>query len=113
MTELIIPRTRTPGAIDAGVPEFIDRACSRSSELGARLREGLGQLASKGFAGMDESKRAALLKGIADSPFFKAVKDLTIDGYYTSRAGLTQELGWNANTFLSEFKGCTHPEHQG
>ena len=40
------------------------------------------------------------------------MKGLTVDGYYTSQAGLTQELGWHGNTFLTEFKGCTHPEHQ-
>ena len=39
-------------------------------------------------------------------------KDLTIEGYYTSKPGLTVELGWNANTFLAEFQGCAHPEHQ-
>ena len=44
--------------------------------------------------------------------FFRLLKDLTIDGYYSSRAGLVEELGWHGNTFLSEFKGCTHPEHQ-
>ena len=44
--------------------------------------------------------------------FFKLAKDLTIEGYYTSKPGLTVELGGNANTFLPEFKGCTHPEHQ-
>ena len=47
-----------------------------------------------------------------DAELRKLVKDLTIEGYYTSKPGLTVELGWNANTFLSEFKGCTHPEHQ-
>jgi Gluconate 2-dehydrogenase subunit 3 len=44
--------------------------------------------------------------------FFRLIKDLTIDGYYSSRSGLVEELGWHGNTFLSEFKGCTHPEHQ-
>jgi hypothetical protein len=112
VTERIIPRTDTPGAIDAGVPAVIERAASRDRELGARLREGLARLASQGFAAADTSARIAMLKSIQDGPFFKTVKDLTIDAYYTSREGLTGELGWNANTFLPEFKGCTHPEHQ-
>ena len=47
-----------------------------------------------------------------ETPFFRAMKGLTVDGYYTSEAGLTQELGWHGNSFLPEFKGCTHPEHQ-
>ena len=38
--------------------------------------------------------------------------DSTIDHYYATREGLQQELGWNANTYLTEFKGCTHEEHK-
>jgi hypothetical protein len=59
---------------------------------------------------------ASAINGEKSSPlgrFFRLVKDLTVDGYHTSRPGLTDELGWKANTFLSEFKGCVHPEHQG
>ena len=79
VAECIIPRTNTPGAIDAGVPESIDRAASTNKELGARLKKGVGQLGADGFGEANEAKRVAMLKGIADSPFFKAVKDLTID----------------------------------
>ena len=38
--------------------------------------------------------------------------DSTIDHYYATREGLQQELGWNANTYLTEFQGCTHEEHK-
>jgi Gluconate 2-dehydrogenase subunit 3 len=44
--------------------------------------------------------------------FFKAIKNVTIDGYYTSKIGIHQELQYKGNTYLKEFKGCTHPEHQ-
>jgi hypothetical protein len=37
---------------------------------------------------------------------------MTIDGYYTSEIGIKQELKYKGNTYLKEFKGCTHPEHQ-
>ena len=43
--------------------------------------------------------------------FFRAIKNLTIDGYYTSKIGIHQELQYKGNTYLKEFKGCTHPEH--
>ncbi len=49
----------------------------------------------------------------AKAPFFKQLKDLTVDGYYTSKEGLAGELGWHGYTALAEFKGCTHEEHQG
>jgi hypothetical protein len=37
---------------------------------------------------------------------------MTIDGYYTSKIGIHQELEYQGNTALAEFEGCTHPEHQ-
>lgn len=42
--------------------------------------------------------------------FFRLIKNLTADGYYTSRVGLLQELGYNGNTALSRFPSCTIPE---
>jgi hypothetical protein len=43
--------------------------------------------------------------------FFRLIKNLTADGYYTSRAGLLQELGYTGNTALARFPECTVPEH--
>ena len=97
LVDLIIPRTDTPGATDAHVPEFIDRKLSLDAALKERFLAGL-----RSFDG-----------DLKDSdPFSKLLKGLTVDGYYTSKEGLTQELGWHGNTFLAEFEGCTHPEHQ-
>ena len=42
--------------------------------------------------------------------FFRLVKNLTADGYYTSRAGLIEELGYSGNTALARFPNCTIPE---
>lgn len=43
--------------------------------------------------------------------FFRLVKNLTADGYYTSRAGLLEELGYAGNVALARFPGCAVPEH--
>ena len=43
--------------------------------------------------------------------FFKATKDATIRGYYTSEIGIQKELEYKGNRILGEFVGCTHPEH--
>jgi gluconate 2-dehydrogenase gamma chain len=111
LSDLIIPRTDTPGASDAGVPEFIDRRLTASADLAATLRRGMATLGPD-FTELPHDRQVAVLTSITETPFFRLAKDLTIDGYYSSRAGLVEELGWHGNTFLSEFKGCTHPEHQ-
>ena len=43
--------------------------------------------------------------------FFRLVKNLTADGYYTSRAGLLDELGYSGNRALAQFPSCPVPEH--
>ncbi len=37
---------------------------------------------------------------------------MTVDGYYTSKIGIHQDLEYKGNTAISEFPGCTHAEHQ-
>ena len=125
LVDLIIPRSDTPGASDAGVPIYIDRMLGRNAAVKTRFLSGMAQLdaaASKKFgspfAKLDTAQQNALLASASAEKsalgrFFKLAKDLTIDGYYSSKPGLTNELGWHGNTFLTEFKGCTHPEHQG
>jgi hypothetical protein len=125
LVDAIIPRTDTPGASDAGVPAFIERRAAANKALADRIRKGLETLEAESkrqfnvaFSELDEARQVALLTPAsrdASTPlgaFFKLAKGLTVDGYYTSKPGLTQELGWHGNTFLPEFKGCTHPEHQ-
>jgi gluconate 2-dehydrogenase gamma chain len=43
--------------------------------------------------------------------FFRLVKNLTADGYYTSRVGLLEELGYTGNTALGKFPECATREH--
>lgn len=43
--------------------------------------------------------------------FFRLLKNLTADGYYTSRVGLLEELGYAGNTALAKFPVCSVPEH--
>jgi gluconate 2-dehydrogenase gamma chain len=53
---------------------------------------------------------AAPAAGQADprlpAKFFRLIKNLTADGYYTSRVGLVDELGYSGNTMLMKFPGC-------
>jgi hypothetical protein len=124
LADLIIPRTDTPGAIDAGVPHWLDRHVSTTPELQEKFKQGLAYLAEQArtvngtaFTALTEQQQSAILQALstdadaAKSGFFQTIKDLTIDGYYSSEAALVQELGYKGNTFRASFPGCTHPEH--
>ena len=125
LSERIIPRSDTPGAKDAGVAHLIDKAIVADPTLMQPYRAGIADLnalaiSSYGveFVALDEKQQIALLTPLSletDShlgKFFAMVKDMTVDGYYKTEAGLKTELGWHGNTFLASFPGCDHPEHQ-
>jgi hypothetical protein len=122
LTEAIIPQTDTPGAKAAGVNRFIDSVLlhAKPADREAFLR---------GLAAVDASSRARFrtdfIKASAaqqtelltswskgNDDFFRAIKSMTIDGYYTTEIGLRQELGDDGQLFLAKFAGCDHPEHQ-
>ena len=105
IADLIIPATDTPGALAAGVPAYIDYVCQRNEALAKIIREGLASLKAPADVPTLERLRAA------ESPFFKAMKNLTADGYYTSKIGLLDELSYKGNQVLAEFPSCTIPEH--
>jgi hypothetical protein len=122
LSEIIIPATDTPGAIEAGVPNFIERMVSdwfTDTEREIFL-SGLQQLDdysqqqfSKAFLdGSSEEQERALThmeveagkyrgpEAIAPilpmideyQPFFTKLKELTVLGYYMSEVGTKQEL---------------------
>ncbi|MBM3810920.1 MAG: gluconate 2-dehydrogenase subunit 3 family protein [Acidimicrobiia bacterium] len=118
LAEVIIP-----GAAAAGVPAYIDMVVGKNEGLGKLMREGLAWLDRQSparFVALTPEQQVALLEPLcsrADSgqpgdgvDFFRAMKNLTADGYYTSRAGLVEELGYLGNTVLDRFPACTH-EH--
>lgn len=130
MTERIIPADdSSPGAKAARVNEYIDLIVSVSpDEVKKSWRDGLAavnnksrDMFSKEFAAASEADQVKLLTEISknerspqtvEERFFRTIKGATIDGYYTSEIGIHKELKYKGNTYLKEFVGCTHPEHQ-
>jgi hypothetical protein len=144
LVDLIIPRTDTPSATDAGVPAWLDEAFSADVQLLARFRAGLRSLDTEArsrfrapFGELSEHDQTIILTPLADEAaqivrdscsigcpttdayvasdgarFFFLLKDMTLDAYYASREGLVVELGYQGNTHLTRFEGCTHPDHQ-
>jgi Gluconate 2-dehydrogenase subunit 3 len=131
LTELIIPQTDTPGAKAARVNRFVDTVLQDAKPADrATFVRGLTwidqrsqALFKKAFAAATAEEQTSLLtrlsaEGNPDNEatlgrdFFRAIKSMTINGYYTSQIGLRQELGDDGQLFLAKFTGCTHPEHQ-
>ena len=131
VADLIVPPTDTPGAVAAGVPRYIDEVVTANPGHKARFRAGLKWLESaasaqfsREFLELDEAQQIAILKPLsaaadagraqsAGERFFGLMKSMTADGYYTSRIGLVEELGYKGNTVLAAYPECTHPEHRG
>lgn len=109
LVDMIIPRTDTPGAKDAGAHLIIDGMLAGQRTRAAVFRKGLAP-----FVQLDNAKRLERLTALHASKdaFFVSLKEMTIDAYYSTREGLVTELGWSGYTALAEFEGCTHPEHQ-
>lgn len=112
VVDMILPESDTPGAREVGVHAMIDEDLAKSSDPLETLRNGLAALRAEGFAGMEMPQRVAVLTRFeagfgANKDFFETVKGLTIDAYYSTEVGLVQELGYQGNTYLDEFPGCT------
>jgi hypothetical protein len=118
--EKIIPADEhSPGAHEAKVVEFADLMVSSGSDLIKQdWRSGVRLLAAE----IQRSGADDWLQAVAEREhdpqtvldiFFQALKQMTINGYYTSAIGIHQELQYQGNTYVAVFTGCDHPEHKG
>ena len=128
IADLIIPETTTPGASGAGVPAYIDSVIARDAQQQQLVADGLAWLdaeadrqAGKKFMDLSEEAQIRILEPLCEAAdeakslarnvqFFALIKKLTADGFYTSKVGLIDELGYDGNTAMASFAGCVH-EH--
>lgn len=133
MTARIIPATDTPGAIEAGVPQFVEEIVTQwYTEAERKIFEQgcirLENLSSEqflmSFVELSADQKDKILTqlefeagrpnmggGISLemnleedlSPFFHKLKELVVVGYYTSEIGATQELRYDPMPM--EYKG--------
>ena len=109
IADVILPRTSTSGALDAGVPAFIDSVMLAvyPEEAQLRFHEGFKEFEAaaksdgKDFLGQDAAGRAvtvtkALETALAGNhdprPFILMVRELTLLGYFSSRVGITENM---------------------
>jgi len=129
ITERILPRTTTPGAKDVYVHRFIDVLLDKympKDEVDQFIK-GLDSVNTKSQAAYqkpfidlsDENKDAILTDlhaeaekmGRTPTPFFNAVKELTLVGYFTSEKVGKEVLNWDP--VPGKYDNCIPLEQNG
>lgn len=132
ITEMILPRTETPGAADVGATAFIDLMLTEWYDAAERDRflQGLSGVDSqttalfgKKFLDCSAEQQADTLRALGEkmiedaaqqtrvehefpteTNFYAMLRRLTLTAYYTSEAGATEELHFEI--IPSRFSGC-------
>jgi gluconate 2-dehydrogenase gamma chain len=111
----IIPTDDTPGAREARVIYFIDRALATfAAEERAALVEGLNDLQkktqkrfgkTKKFSDLSSGQQTEMLRGIEKSQFFELIRTMTIVGMFSNPeyGGNYNQIGWKLLGFEDEF----------
>ena len=124
LSDMVIPRDeRSGGAIDAGVPEFMDFTMSDRPNSQKWMRDGLAWIDAesnkrfgKTFADATASQRETILNDIAwparapqsmanGVSFFNRFRDLTSSGFWSSEIGV-KDLRYMGNVFNPNWNGC-------
>jgi gluconate 2-dehydrogenase gamma chain len=123
LSDLIIPADeRSGGAIDAGVPEFMDFTMIDQPTRQVAMRGGLAWLDlecqkrfDKTFVGATNDQRQSVLRDLAGAEatpglthgqaFFRSFRDLTATGFWTTKMGF-DDLGYIGNTVVPTWDGC-------
>ena len=128
LTETIIPSdSHSGGAKAARVAEYIEQVLQESveEERRAEFQEGLRLVdlmsrhySGKSFVESDSEQRIAILtvlsknEAMTELPevrFFRELRALTIQGYYTSKIGIHDDLDYKGNRMIVEYVGCDDP----
>jgi len=134
LIEMILPTDDKPGAKEAKVASYIDFVVFSAREFEPSLQrewsDGLVFLDRESQKQFGKVFRIALMAERENLltemslperdpgarregyEFFRLVKNMTVEGFYTSRIGLIDVLDFQGMNYMSEFPGCTHPEHQ-
>jgi hypothetical protein len=129
LAEIIIPAdSQSGGAKAAKVADYIEQVLSECADDGRQSdwREGLRLVdlmslhdSGKSLMESGPDERIAILSVLSENHavielpevrMFNDLRELTLQGYYTSKIGIHDELDYKGNVYLTEFAGC---EDQG
>lgn len=129
VAEIIIPKTETPGAVDVGVPQFIEQIIKEtySTEAKERFFLGLADFETeaqtkfdKNFNRLSKEDRQTFTISVHNlaveakedkRPFILIMKELTMLGFFISEPGAKQVLQYKE--VPGEYKGCISIEEAG
>jgi len=106
IADIMIPKTDTSGALDAGVPQFIDGALGAlySAADRERFKAGIAEFASPTADSVKQGIEAALAADHDPKPFILMARELTLLGYFSSRVGITENMEYVP--VPTAFQGC-------
>jgi len=102
ISELIIPATDTPGATEAGVPQFAELILSdwHTADERQPVLDGMAKLDAdckaaygKGFVACSVAERTQALAATEGSTMFTVLKAIVVNGYFTSELGASSLPG--------------------
>ena len=128
LAEMIIPSDGTPGALEAGVSEFIDFIVASDPSIQTRFRQGLAwinahavRLYHQPFLDLTAEQQTEILERLAykdrhrsgeeeGRAFFELFREYTVIGFYTSRIGLEQLDYPGLKHYYPQSPGCPHTD---
>lgn len=119
LMEMIIPAdSHSPGAHAAKTNLFADVMVATSEDsVKKQWQDGLRLIREEVVRSSlaEALGKAAVNEGNPQTDlehFFELLKQMTVDGYYTSATAIHQDMEYPGNTYLAAFPQCTHREHQ-
>ncbi len=120
LMEMIIPAdSHSPGAHATQTNLFADLMVATSDDsVKKQWQDGLRLIREEAARSSlaEALRKAAVNEGNPQTDleqFFVLLKQMTVDGYYTSETAIHQDMEYLGNTYLAAFPECTHPEHKG
>jgi gluconate 2-dehydrogenase gamma chain len=117
IADILIPKTDTSGALDAGVPAFIDSIMADVYPQDAqdRFRAGIEDFGgvNQAFLKLDPAGRTAQVRQAIEAalagehehkPFILVARELTLLGFFTSKVGITENMEYQP--VPTAYRGC-------